>query len=261
MKNKIILVTLILATSFVGKAQLYLGAKMGLNFANIATDFSAIPLVKGASTFNTKIGINGGATLKFNFVKTFGIQMDLLYSQMGSISKDVLIATDSANGTLTTTTEKTYDYSYLQIPIFANIAFPIKSERLIPYRYTETVVTIHLYGGGYFGYALSNNTSGSIKNFTVDADGNKSTVVNPIKSAPNKKFNAIDFGLAFGAGISFNISKAGKLTLDGRYLMGMANFNSGKAYVNGVKYPIMKNKAPQIQLGYIHQITKSKRWK
>ncbi|MFM9945858.1 MAG: porin family protein [Bacteroidia bacterium] len=253
MKNKIIIVTLLLAASLLSKAQLHLGAKVGLNFANVSSSFTA-------TSFNKKIAINGGATLKYNFINTFGVQMDLLYSQMGSLSKKVETMPDGLGGTLTTTTEVVYDFSYLQIPVFANIEFPIKSEKLIPYRYSENIVSIHLIGGGYFGYALANNSATSVKQYLVDVDGNPSTTVLPKVSGASKKFNKIDFGLAFGAGISFNLSKVGKLTVDGRYLMGMANVNSKKAYPDLLKYPEMKNKTVQIQLGYIHRITKPKRW-
>ena len=255
MRNRIILVTVLLATSFLTKAQLYIGAKAGLNFANFSADMG------NGTAFNKKIGINGGATVKFNFINTFGLQMDLLYSQMGSKSSHELIMDDGAGGKITTTTKTTYDFSYLQVPLYANIEFPIKSEKLIPYRYTENVVSIHLFGGGYFGYGLGNNTATTIDQFTIDVDNNKTTSPTTKTSGTSKKFNAIDFGVAFGAGVSFNISKVGKLTLDGRYLMGLANFNSNKAYPNSVgKYPEMKNKAPQVQLGYIHRITKPKRW-
>jgi opacity protein-like surface antigen len=254
MKNKILLLTALLTTSFLSKAQLYLGAKVGLNMANISATFDK-------TSFSTKIGINGGATVKYNFIKTFGVQADVLYSQMGSQSKKVEVVDDAIIGKTTTTTETVYDYSYLQIPIFANWEIPIKSEKLIPYRYTENVVSVHLYGGGFFGYALGNNSAISTRQYLVDLDNNPTTTVLPKVSGASTKFNAIDFGVAFGAGVSFNLSKKGKLTVDGRYLMGLGNPNSNKAYkdVTG-KYPVMKNSAPQIQLGYIHQITRGKRW-
>jgi opacity protein-like surface antigen len=256
MRKKIILVTLILATSLFTQAQLYLGAKVGLNLANVSASFPA-------TAFNKKIGLNGGATVKFNFINTLGVQMDLLYSQMGSNSKKVEKMDDGAGGVVTTTTETTYDLSYLQIPIFANWEIPINSEKVVPYRYSENIVSIHLYGGGYFGYALANNASTSVKNYTVDVDKNATTEVIPKVSGAIKKFNKMDFGLALGTGVSFNLSKVGKLTLDFRYLMGMANFNSGNAIESipgSKKYPVMKNSAPQIQIGYIHRITKPKRW-
>ncbi len=253
MRNKLVIFSLIMATSFLSQAQLYMGAKVGLNFANVSATFVN-------TEFTQKIGIGGGGTLKFNFSNTFGLQSDLLYSQMGAQSKKVVLVDDPTIGKTTTTTEVLYDLSYIQVPLFVNIEIPIKSEKLIPYRYTENLVGIHLYGGGYFGYGIANNISTSVKDYLVDLDGNKTTTVIPKVSGKNTKFNAIDFGLAFGTGISFNLSKVGKLTVDGRYLLGLGNFNSSRAFVDGVKYPVMKNSAIQAQLGYIHRISKPKRW-
>ncbi len=254
MRNKIILLTVLLAASLLSNAQLFLGAKVGLNVANVSASFPK-------TSFSTKMGINGGATLKYNFMSTFGLQMDMLYSQMGANSKKVEALPDDAGGTITTTTETVYDFSYLQIPIYANWEIPIKSEKLVPYRVRENVISIHLFGGGFFGYGLGNNAATSVKKYLVDVDGNASTTVIPKVSGANSKFNSIDFGIAAGAGVSFNISKVGKLTVDLRYIMGMGNFNSNKAFNDGGgKYPVMTNSAPQIQLGYIHRITKPKRW-
>ncbi len=255
MRNKFILLTVLLATSLLSNAQLYLGAKVGLNVANVTASFPK-------TSFSTKMGINGGATLKYKFASSFGLQMDLLYSQMGSQSKKVEVTTDPLIGTTTTTTETVYDLSYFQIPIYANIEIPIKSEKLIPYRVMENVVSIHFFGGGYFGYGLGNNISTSVKTSLIDIDNNN-VPQSPIPkvSGAAKKFNGIDYGIAAGAGVSFNLSKVGKLTVDIRYLLGMGNFNSNKAFNDGTgKYPIMTNSAPQIQIGYIHKITKSKRW-
>ncbi len=256
MKNKLVLIALAISASFVSKAQLYLGAKVGLNLANVSASFPS-------TSFTKKVGLNGGASLKYRFNDNFGLQMDILYSQMGSTSEKVEKLDDGAGGTTTITTETIYAFDYLQVPLFANIEFPIKSEKLIPYRYSENVVSIHLYGGGYFGYALGNNAETSVSMYNVDVDNNKTTTIVPKTSGAIKKFNGIDFGLALGAGVSFNISKVGKLTVDGRYLMGMGNFNSGKAVPHPIipkNYPVMKNNAIQIQLGYIHRITKPKRW-
>ena len=52
--------------------------------ANISATFDK-------TSFSTKIGINGGATVKYNFIKTFGVQADVLYSQMGSPEKSTCI--------------------------------------------------------------------------------------------------------------------------------------------------------------------------
>jgi hypothetical protein len=260
MKNKISLMIALLVASFASNAQLYLGGKVGLNLANVSASGAAVTNV----AFNKKIGINGGATLKYNFTNTLGAQMDLLYSQMGSNSKQVTETDDGAGGKITMIEETLYDLSYLQIPLFVNFEIPIRTENLIPYRISESVVSAHLYGGGYFGYALGHTATYSAKTTTVDVDNNTTIVLTPkaaIKEDSKHAFNAMDFGLAIGAGFSFKLSDKGRFTIDGRYLMGMGDFNSnGTYYLVGKVKPSMKNKAPQIQLGYIHRISRLRRW-
>lgn len=250
MKRRISLLIVISVIAYTVQAQFYMGAKLGLNFANFS---ASVPNYN----YSTKIGLNGGAALKYKFNKNWGMQMDLLYSQMGSVGKSVTVADDGAGNVTTLTTKPTYTFSYLQVPIYANIEIPIKSEQLIPYRYSENIVSIHLFAGGYFGYGLSNNTS-TLTTTSVKDENNNITTTSSKVSGSNKKFNAIDYGLGFGAGVAFRLSSTGKLTIDGRYLLGLADFNSDKAYTAGAI--VMKNTAPQIQIGYIQRISKLKRW-
>lgn len=251
MKRKISLLVLVSMIALSTQAQFYLGAKLGLNFANFS---ASVPNYN----YSTKIGLNGGAAMKYKFNKNWGVQMDLLYSQMGSNGKSVTISKDeTTNSTTTITTKPAYTFSYLQVPLYANIEIPIKSEEIIPYRYSDNIVFIHLFAGGYFGYALSNNTSTLTTTLVVDENNNATSTSSKVSGA-NSKFNAIDYGLGFGAGIAFKLSDKGRLTVDGRYLLGMSDFNSNKAYTAGKV--AMKNTAPQIQIGYIQRISKLKRW-
>ena len=248
MKSKIVFLLALLMTFGVSKAQFYLGAKVGLNFANLNT---TIP----NTAFNKKIGINGGATLKFNFNNQFGVQMDAAFSQMGSNSKMVNVVDNGDGSVSTTTTEILYDYTYLQIPLVANLEIPIKTENLIPYRITKSTASIHFMGGLYFGYNLGNTQVRSEKTTTVDDLGNTSSVVAPkLTTSGILTFNPIDLGIAVGAGVSFRLSDKGRLTVDGRYLMGIMRNSTN------LLEPDAKNVAPQIQLGYIHRISRLRRW-
>jgi len=260
MKHTLTFVLAFMATAFISKAQLYLGGKAGLNFANVTGSFIA------PTTFNTKIGLNGGVTLKYNFINTFGLQMDVLYSKMGSNSKNVTVYEDEIDGLITTeTTEKIYDFTYLQVPLYVNWEIPINSEQLTPYRASENIFSIHVTGGGFFGYGLANMNSTTIKTTTIDVDGNTEILPTTKASGANKGFSPIDFGAIFGVGFSFKLSDVGRITLDGRYLLGLGNFNStayrDESFPSILPiFPVMQNRAPQVQIGYIHRITKPKRW-
>ena len=247
----------LLMVSVLAKAQFYMGAKVGLNMANITASYPNM-------AFNKKFGINGGATVKYNFQNYLGVQADVLFSQMGSKSKEVTLSDDGAGGTITTVDEALYDLPYIQIPVFVNFEIPIRTENLVPYRLTETVVSVHLCAGGYFGYGLPPSVTYSSKSTTVDVDGNTTIDVAPKTNYvedPFFAYNPIDFGIVAGAGVSFKLSSKGRFTVDARYMMGMSNMNATGAFLSDfIPFTTMKNKAPQIQLGYIHRISKLKRW-
>ncbi|MCB9252022.1 MAG: PorT family protein [Flavobacteriales bacterium] len=248
MKRKLVVFTVFLLATLMTNAQLYLGAKVGLNFANLSTSVAN-------TAYNKKIGINGGGTLKFNFNNTFGAQMDVLFSQMGSNAKSVNVVDNGDGTTSTTTTEELHDYTYVQIPVFANLEIPIKSENLIPYRITHSAVSIHFMGGFYFGYNIGNSVETSQKTATTDGLGNTSITVAPKTTlAGDLFFNPIDLGIAAAAGVSFRLSPKGRLTVDGRYLMGIFR-NSTNLFA-----PDAFNRAVQVQLGYIHRISRLRRW-
>jgi len=247
MKNKIAIIIVFLTLSNLSNAQFYLGAKVGLNFANVSGNVAY-------TTFNSKIGINGGATAKYNFMNHLGAQMDILYSQMGTKGSLVTIVDDGAGTTIKTEQETIYNDSYVQVPLFINWELPIKQDKLIPYRVSGSIASVHLFGGGFFGYGIGNTESTTGK-ITTTSGGATTTESLAKTSGSNKYFSAIDFGIMFGAGFSFKLSDKGKLTIDGRYLMGLASTSSNVKF-----YPDLKNMAPQVQLGYIHRISKLKRW-
>jgi hypothetical protein len=182
--------------------------------------------------------------------------MDLAFSQMGSIAKEVTVVDDGAGTITTTTRETTYDYSYLQIPVYVNYEIPIKTENLIPYRLTESVASFHLQGGFFFGYGLGNNAETTEKASAADDLGNTTVTIAPKVSGADLTFNPIDFGLSVGVGFSFKLSDRGRLTVDGRYVMGMLPVNTN------LLSPLFDatNRAPQVQLGYIHRISRLRRW-
>lgn len=188
-------------------AQWYVTPTAGLNVSNVATNDPTALL-----TVSPLIQINGGVMVRKQFSKQFSAQADVLFSQMGAkytIESDPKIVTDNS-------------FNYLQIPIYINYEIPFMPKNLVPYRVKTSVVSAHLYGGGYFGYGL---------------DGS------------NDAFNAIDFGLAFGGGFSFKLDEDDKkrLVLNGRYLMGMSDYNKSDD-VSATHSAIQANVGIQVKL-------------
>ncbi|MBI1306579.1 MAG: outer membrane beta-barrel protein [Bacteroidetes bacterium] len=219
-------------------AQFYLGARTGINMAKMNTN------VAGAID-NSIIGILGGATTRYQFTNHFSACGDALFSQFGNNQKYTI---DIPGASQTTETKTTVNY--LQIPLYINYEIPFKPKDLVPYRVHESFVSGHLYGGGYFGYALGANQSVTTTTIT-DAE----TVVSPtVSGAVDKKnFNAMDFGIMAGVGLSFRLDqdKRQRLFLDFRYMMGMADFDASKE-------GSATNSAMAISIAYSYKMTARK---
>lgn len=190
-------------------AQFYLGPRVGLNMSNMSHNTSGVDNI-------SIMGFHGGATAKYQFMKQLSVQMDATVSTMGN--KQKLIAND-------VTTEIFTNAMYVQVPVYVNFEKPIMPDNLVPYRVKSSSASFHLYGGGYFGYALS---------ATQGTKTTTPTEVTPAVNAdiPPTDYNAIDFGIAAGLGMSFRMDEHDmkRLGIDARYLMGLSNFDKRSGY-------------------------------
>ncbi len=216
-------------------AQWYLGPRAGLNLMMLSTNADA--------TTNSLTGIHGGLTLRKQLSKQVNVQMDVLYSQMGG---NTFTQIDLAP-VLTEVSSNNY-YTYVQVPIYANIEFPIKSKQLVPYFVKDSWSSFHLYGGGFFGYGLKAEQETTVTIFNDGAliseeIGSKTEVADTL-------FNPIDFGIIVGAGFSFKLDENDKhrLGLDARYLMGFSN-------VSKIEGETVTLSALQISLTYMVKLT------
>ncbi len=219
-------------------AQFYLGRRAGLNLASMSTNAAG-------ATVTSSMGIHGGLTLGYEFHDQLSVQMDALYSQMGAKSTVEVTA-----GNAVTSTETTSYLTYAQVPLYVNFEMPLKQKQLIPYRVKKSFASVHLYGGGYFGYGLGaqakidvtvNNNDGTA---AVTTPGTKADVV-------EGSFNEIDFGALAGVGFSFKLDEDDKqrVSVDARYLLGFANTSN----TSGVEE---SNSAIQASIGYTVKLTK-----
>ncbi len=232
--NKVLAFISVMALSVgAASAQFYLGPRVGLNMSNMSWNTSG--------TDNISImGFHGGATTRYQFMKKLSVQMDATVSTMGN--KQKLIQTSDAG---TTTTETTTNSMYVQVPIYINFERPIMPDNLVPYRVKPTSSSFHLYGGGFFGYALSATQGTKI---TVDDVVTTPAVKGDIESA---NYNAIDFGIMAGLGMSFKMDEhdTKRIGLDARYLMGFSNFDKRAGYT-------ASNSAIQVSVMFTQKLTK-----
>ena len=238
--NKIIAIIMISGlTAGTASAQFYLGPRAGLNMSNMSYNT--------AGTENQMImGFHGGVTARYQFLQRLSVQMDGSFSTMGNLQK-MIVATDA----VTTTTETTTKANYVQIPIYLNFEKKIMPDNLVPYRVKKSSMSFHLYGGGFFGYALS--ATSEIKTTQAFADGTV-TASEPISGAiATDDFNPIDFGIMAGVGFSFKMDDddRNRLGIDARYLMGFSNFDKRDGYT-------ASNSAIQASLFFTRKLTNRK---
>ncbi|MFT5513700.1 MAG: hypothetical protein ACI8SE_002109 [Bacteroidia bacterium] len=121
-------------------------------------------------------------------------------------------------------------------------------DNLVPYRVKKSSASIHLYGGGFFGYALSATQGTKITSITETE-----TVVTPAVNGAiaTTDYNAIDFGIMAGLGMSFKMDDEDmkRLGLDARYLMGFSNFDKRAGYS-------ANNSAIQVSVFFTQKLTK-----
>lgn len=216
-------------------AQFYMGPRAGLNLANMSTD--------AAGTENSmKIGIHGGLTTKWKFAKSLAVTADALFSQQGTNSVLSIAGPDGAivNETKTATT-----FNYVSVPVMLNLEVPIGSSKLVPYRMGGSFASWNLYGGGFFGYALSASQTMTITDYSVTP----ANVLSSTGKIESGKYGAIDFGVALGTGFTFEMDPRNFLSVDARYLMGFADVEPAATVKN-------TNSVIGISLAYTYRLTK-----
>lgn len=216
-------------------AQFWLGARGGINLANMSTNTAG-------AVDNRIMGIHGGVTTRLQLTKKFSAGADALFSQFGNNQKIVI---EGGGSNITTETKNTI--SYALVPLYINYEMPIRSKDLVPYRVKESYVSAHLYGGGYFGYALGVNQAIT----TTTITGDQTTVTNAEGKLVSSTYSPVDFGIMAGAGFSFRLDeeKRQRMALDFRYFMGFGDFDksdAGKA----------TNTPLAISLSYQYKLTK-----
>jgi Outer membrane protein beta-barrel domain len=238
LQRLIIMVLLIGLTIPFASAQFYLGVRGGINLASMSTN------IAGAEN-SSIMGIHGGVTTRLQLMKRLSIGGDALFNTFGNKESVVLVA-----GNTNTTTETTTSISYALVPIYAAYEIPLTPKQLVPYRVKESFVSAHLYGGGYFGYALGATAESNVT--ILYGDGTPTEVVStPSASMESDTYNPIDFGIMAGAGISFRLddAKRQRVYLDFRYFMGMSNFDKREGVT-------ATNNAMAISLAYSYKLTK-----
>ena len=131
-----LLLAALVAAPSLAHAQVSFGLKGGLN-----TSFFSGPSAEGT---DPALGAVGGAVVRFDANPGFGIGAEALYSQKGA--RDEFL-------------DETYDFDYLEVPVYARLAVPVGQT-------LDGGVQI----GGYVGIPLRSGGTDVQGDFDVDAN-------------------------------------------------------------------------------------------
>jgi len=202
-KNNLIvmaLLALFIATLPAG-AQVKLGIIGGLNIANLNgedADGSNID-------FSSRTALGVGGILDIGLSENVALRLEPMYLQKGG----KFDATDPDLGTATFT----FKAGYLEVPAFLKIALGTNTTR--PY----------LMAGPAIGVNLSPKVNLSASGVSLETDADKIT-------------KSTDFGLGFGAGVSFPAGSS-SIFVEGRYVLGLTDIaRAGTLSFMGAELPV-----------------------
>lgn len=198
LRSLFLFVILILCNISITKAQtLSIGPVLGANFSKISKLDNA----------KTRTGLSAGVFANYSIDEHFGLNVKLIYSQLGT--------------KLDNTTESTR-LNYIQLPISGVYFFGESGNRVRP----------KIFLGPYVGFLLSaTDTNG---NDIVDANG-------------NDYYKKVDFGGQVGVGLNYRIKDRTWLNVDASYASSLGKIieNSNITYKNtalalnlGVSFPV-----------------------
>ncbi len=181
------LLFIVLFSSFLFAADLFIGARVGLNLSRISGDD-----VDGEEYITPLPGVTGGIFSRFRFTDFFAVQPELFYSAKG-VKWKYDRSEDSGD-------DEAKDISrihYVEIPV--NLVFSLPFEKKInPY----------IYGGAAAAFFL-----GATKTVTI----NNTEVLNESRNEGARNY---DIGVDFGGGFYLSI-KRGDIVLDVKYTLGL----------------------------------------
>lgn len=218
MKRILILFVLLTAGWPATYAQMTVGGKAGLNVSTI-TDLTMTPMDKSTEgldiDYEYRLGIHIGGYAHYQFSSTFGLQTELLYSQMGY--KVTIPVTDYGGKAYANATAKGLLH-YLTLPVLL--------------RFTVPRTGLFLEAGPQAGFLLGNK---------VSFGGETSE---GIKGSISKKggIDAKTFDLSAVAGIGYRMNNG--LSVSARYIHGFKT--SDREFIPAVS----QNRAFQFSIAY-----------
>jgi len=234
MKKTIIILILLFTCLFVtsGFAQFQIGPLAGANFSGLSID----PDIQG--NINTKTGFAVGAAIIYNFSSMFSLQLEPTYMQKGA--KIHIPYTDVG---LILEIEQTIELNYIDIPVLFRVSFG--GDFIKPY----------LLAGGYIAFPLENGKT-TLDNLIGNGEDITELLPDEVleQFEPELITNSIDYGLNFGAGVTFPLGII-DLLLEAQYSLGLNKLTDEEFFIfPDVLDSEIKNKGFQIKAGLLFNL-------
>lgn len=216
------------------------GVNAGYALSNVGFDPKVSQTMHG--------GITGGVSLRYVCEKYFNticsIYGEVNFASLGW-KQEILTGTDekvvNSNGT---TEEYSRTMNYLQIPVFAHLAWGKE----------KTGWNFFVQAGPQIGLFLGESTVKNYEtpNLSTDGTGRSNTVIAQESMPVEHKF---DYGIAAGLGAEWSNRRLGHFLLEGRYYYGLGNIygNTKKDF-----FGKSNNNSIIVKLTYLIDLTKTK---
>ena len=197
MKKILLIVAVLFFAANLSKAQDFtIGARVGMNVANIGGDYD---------DGDAKLGLKAGIVATFPLADNIYLEPGLYFSPKGSKG-------ESIDGGVT---YKSFcNLNYVEIPINGVYKYEINSN-----------LTVRGHVGPYFAFGILGKSKVKIDG-KVDKDSKVKNFNDGHNKAgrPNKDYSKFDFGFDFGAGIEFSVCYLGV-----QYDLGVIDFNRNRS--------------------------------
>lgn len=221
----LLIIFFILISGSSGFSQIQVGAAAGVNLSGL----SITPDAAGRTT-NIKPGYTAGAVIIYNFSSMFSVQAEPAYIQKGS-----LIKTAQTDMGLILEVKQTAEINYVDIPLSFRLSF--EGESVEPFLFTGINISFPL-------------KDIKIRTDNVTVNGQDFTQMVPADLLEQKiKTKKIDYGVNFGAGISFPLGTM-DLFFSVQYNLGLADLNNEQLN-QGEQQSKIKNKGLQAKTGIL----------
>jgi opacity protein-like surface antigen len=227
MKKTVIILILVFTGCFIssGIAQFQIGPLVGGNLSGVNID----PDVQGRN-INYVTRFTAGVAITYNFSSMFAVQLEPAYTQRGAS-----IYSAETDFGLILEIDQGIEMSYIDIPVLFKVSFD--AQFIKPY----------VLAGGNIGFPLQDTK------LTIDkviANGQDVIYLLPADLIEQElKNESTDYGLNFGAGVSFPLGFI-DMFIQAQYNLGLSDLNDEPA-IEGVEKDVIKNRGIQVKTGLL----------